>query len=514
MNMGRIGYIVAFLALLAAPPILRRVNHAGEEVPISAGTDRLVVITPDDQDIRNEFAWAFSDWHRKKYGEPVELDFRNPGGSNDVLRQLETIYRKIRQTHGGKLPPPEQIDTGIDVAFGGGDYLFDRQLKPLGVLQPLGIDPKIIADAFPQPTLGGVKLIDPQWAGVCLSSFGIVYNADLCESLNLPPPTTWADLADPRLAGNISLADPTHSASAAVVYMIILQRSMADAEQAFIDLPEHRGISRDALRKLSGYQAALDDGWNAGMRRLLLIAANARYFTDSASRIPTDVSFGDAAAGVAIDFYGRVTEEIVGARRQKFVVPRAATAITPDTVAILYGTHGRQLTLARHFVEFLLSPEGQRLWILKPGEPDGPRLRALRRMPIRQSVYTDRTGWTDDDDYFSESGGFNERPAWMGMMPDLTPIWAAAWIDDRDDLLSAYRRILAVPDPRRRAELLQNLSDPLLTRGELNQIAQERQKITADPNQDADIWKARLRIQWARKFREHFRQVEAEAAGG
>jgi iron(III) transport system substrate-binding protein len=512
--MGKVGYIIAFFLLLSAPPILRWMNGSAQAPPIDSASERLVVITPDDQDIRNEIAWAFSDWHKQKYGRAVQLDFRNPGGSNDVLRVLDTIYRQIRQTHGGNLPPQEQINVGIDVALGGGDYLMDRQLKPLGILQPLGLDQKIIDDCFPQKTLGGVKLVDPEWAGVCLDAFGIVYNADLCESLNLPAPTTWADLADPRFAGNISLADPTHSATAAITYLIILQRSMADAEQAFFDLPDNRGISAANLRKLPEYQSALDDGWNAGMRRLLLIAANARYFSDSSSRIPTEVSFGDAAAGTAIDFYGRVTEEIVGDRREKFVMPRAATAITTDPVAILYGTHGRQLELSRHFVEFLLSPEGQRIWILKPGRPGGPRFRALRRMPIRQSIYADQTGWTDTDNYFSESGGFNQRPAWMGMMTDLQTIWAAAWIDDRDDLLAAYGKILAVSDPQRRADLLQELAGLPLTREELNKITADRQKISKDPNQDVDLWRARLRIDMAARFRRHYREIALEAASG
>ena len=46
------------------------------------------------------------------------------------------------------------------------------------------------------------------------------------------------------------------------------------------------------------------------MGELLLIAANGRYFTDSAPQVPNDVGNGDAAAGIAIDFYGRVYQEV------------------------------------------------------------------------------------------------------------------------------------------------------------------------------------------------------------
>ena len=53
------------------------------------------------------------------------------------------------------------------------------------------------------------------------------------------------------------------------------------------------------------YQIAISDGWHRGMSELLKIAANARYFTDSSSIVPNDVSRGEAAAGMAIDFYAR-----------------------------------------------------------------------------------------------------------------------------------------------------------------------------------------------------------------
>src|SRR4029450_6298387 len=70
----------------------------------------------------------------------------------------------------------------------------------------------------------------PQWVGVCLSAFGIAYNPDVYDGLGIPAPTQWHALPDPRLAGQLALADPTHSGSAATAYMVILQRRMADAE--------------------------------------------------------------------------------------------------------------------------------------------------------------------------------------------------------------------------------------------------------------------------------------------
>jgi ABC-type glycerol-3-phosphate transport system substrate-binding protein len=244
-----------------------------------------------------------------------------------------------------------------------------------------------------------------------------------------------------------------------------------------------------------------------------MIGANARSFTDQSPAVPNDVASGDAAAGIAIDFYARSTEAIVGSNREKFIAPPAATAITPDPIAILYGTRGDQLELARHFIEFLLSPEGQKLWILKVGEPGGPRQRALGRPPIRPSVYTDQTGWTDDANYFANVGGFNQRGEWMGMLTDMTTIWAASMIDSLDELRSAYHAVLDVSDQSRRAALLAELADLPITRPELNQFTSDRKAVEGDLSQDADLWKARQRMSWAAKFREHYHQVERKAQG-
>ena len=53
------------------------------------------------------------------------------------------------------------------------------------------------------------------------------------------------------------------------------------------------------------YQDAIEQGWIDGVRLMQRIGANARYFTDTSTKIPVDVSMGNAAAGLAIDFYGR-----------------------------------------------------------------------------------------------------------------------------------------------------------------------------------------------------------------
>jgi iron(III) transport system substrate-binding protein len=522
--MQRYLYIILFFLVLLTPFVLRLAVTRGTAAPV-AGRDarRLVVVTPHNQDIRREFARAFNQWHIEHYGEPVLIDYRVPGGTNDIKRMLENTYRAQLRPDATFSPA---LVADIHVVWGGGDYFFGEELNKLfevqgrrfGILQPLELDRQLLREAFPQEALAGVKLYDvrrddagnllpPRWVGVCLSSFGIVYNPDLFRALELPSPQTWRDLTHERLAGMLALADPTHSASAAVAYMMVLQRAMADAEEQF--LAEHGSLPGNEMKTHAAHHAAIADGWRRGMGQLLLIAANARYFTASSSQVPSDVGHGEAAAGLAIDFYGRVFQETVGSDRIRFVSPAAATAINPDPVAILHGVQGKPLATATRFVEFLLTPQAQRLWILKPGHPDGPTDRSLRRPPIRRDVYTDRTGWADDVDPFAEAGGFNQRSEWMVLFTDTRPLWAAAWIDSRDVLKDSYATIRRVRDDRLRAQLIAELADLPITMDDVAQLREQRKQREAAG--DVDEWRARQRIAFANACRAHYRAVAAKA---
>ena len=92
--MRRYTFIVLFFLVLAAPFVLRAVVKPGDSAARTArGRPRLVVITPNNQDIRREFARAFSEWHQAHFGTAVEIDYRTPGGTNDIKRQLADTYK-------------------------------------------------------------------------------------------------------------------------------------------------------------------------------------------------------------------------------------------------------------------------------------------------------------------------------------------------------------------------------------------------------------------------------------
>ncbi len=375
--MRRYALLVLFLVVLLIPFVMRWAVGA-LPTPRRKDSLRVVIVTPHVESIKREFAEAFDAWHREKYGVGAIVDYRVYGGATDIRKFFEASRGVFEKTGTFK----------IDLVWGGGDYFFDVELKRAGVLDGVDLPPDILHAAFPKPDLNGLPLYDtsrpPTWFGTALSSFGIVYNKDVLRVLNVPEPKTWSDLRDPRLHGWIILADPTRSAAANSAFMVIVERAMADAAQ--------QGRSEDA-------------GWADGMGMLRQIAWNARLFTDGTSAIPGAVTSGDVAAGMTIDFHARAQIEAVGESRLGYVEPAGATSINPDPVALVKGAEHRDVAV--HFIEFILSERGQRLWNTRARAPGGPKLTSLRRLPIMRSVYDSPLNFTDAVNPYSLAAGFN-----------------------------------------------------------------------------------------------------------
>lgn len=514
--MGRYAFLVLLLCVLAAPFVVRGIFAATERSGRKENSHALElrILTPHNQDIRETFARGFSLWHEARFQQNVRIVYLTPGGTMDIVRYLNEAYELPRRSGANALIPPPRVVTVAELVWGGGDVTFERELKPF--LQPVRLADGILSSAFPEPDLNGVPLYEtvsageaPRWVGIALSSFGILYSPELYRKLGLPSPSSWPDLARPELAGMLALADPTRSGSAAIAYVMTVQRAMADAEEEYLRTAPSASADRT---QDPAYQEALAQGWKRGMQTLLLIAANARYFTDTASQPPNDVGNGEAAAGMAIDFYARVFQDNIGEHRLKYVAPRAATAVTPDPIGVLDGTRGEAEVLANRFIEYLLTREAQRLWNLKARA--SPILeRSLRRLPIRRDVYRDRSQFADDVDPYRESGGFNLRPEWMRSFRELRLIWGAAFIDGKGALDRAYERILKDPDPARRRRLLHELSDLPIERSELLLMGTERRSLEADRTGASDprLHLARARVELGARFRDHYRRVANQA---
>jgi spermidine/putrescine-binding protein len=194
-------------------------------------------------------------------------------------------------------------------------------------------------------------------------------------------------------------------------------------------------------------------GWVAGIQLIQRMAANARYFTDSASKIPHDVLNGNASAGMCIDFYGRsfADEPTENSSKPRLVwlAPDGGTTLSGDPVAVLKGAPHPEV--AQDFVEFCLSSEAQTLWFGKPGTPGGPASRALHRTPIRRDIYTPENlanSTMPNARPYDDPGNFTfQRELTGSSFNTLRQLVKIMCIDSHDEMKSAWSALYAAGMP-------------------------------------------------------------------
>jgi iron(III) transport system substrate-binding protein len=451
-----VGVIIALLAVLAAPWWLK----PSQSSAFSNYDRRLVILTPHHGKIRQEFARAFARYWREKTGQVVYVDWRT-GGTAELAMLLRSEYGGAFQQHwtrtlekewshevglayaSSKVKPTDEsvagmarraflesnVGIGVDLFFGGGSFDFEQQASagilvaadPSGKfgLKPLmKKHPEWFTDEVIPLRVSGEPFYDAElrWVGTCLSNLGICYNSDVLKRLGIEQePSQWADLADPRLVGQVALSDPNKSGTVTKSLEQLIQQQMQ------LRLEELAGDPGLLSTEESRLGAALEQGWERGLRLIQKVSANARYFTDSATKIPLEVSQGDAAAGMCIDFYGRSLEEQVrrpdGSTRIHFVAPAGGSSVGVDPVGMLRGAPDPELAMA--FMEFVLSPQGQKLWNFRPGTEGGPVEASLRRLPVRRDFYTAENLASMSDAGllpFEQAEQFTYRPEWTGSL--------------------------------------------------------------------------------------------------
>ena len=541
--------LACLLAVLALPFIAkwsaaqRAAGSGRAQAPAARGGETLVIITPHNEAIRHEFAEAFTAFMARQ-GRQVQLDWRSPGGGSEINRLLVAEYAASFQRHWtGALgrrwsshasagfaadPPPgappdaegaearraflaSNVGCGIDLLFGGGSV--DAQLHAsAGRLVDAGVvkaHPQLFGDAGIPAVVGGEAFWDRggRWVGVCLSGFGICVNRDVLARLGVAGlPSSWAALADPVYFGQLGLADPGKSGTAVKTFEMIIQEQMQQVRRR----AETAGVAPPQLDDL-----AVHEGWLAGLRLIRRLAANARYFSDAASRVPVDVATGDAAAGMCIDFYGRFQSEVTAAAqdpeqarrgpRMDFVMPKTGTSIGADTIGLLRGAPHRELAVA--FIEFVLSEQGQKLWSFRKGAPGGPRTYALHRLPILPALYApeyDPYRADPDTQPYAPTHQFVYHEAWTGpLFRAIAFVVRVMCVDPAPELRDAYQALAQAGFPAQATALFDDVSvvDYDTVKGPL------RAALRAPNALDEVTWSNRL----VRQFRDQYRQVAALA---
>jgi ABC-type Fe3+ transport system substrate-binding protein len=448
---ARLAIAMAFVVVLSLPFLVRALAGGGDVARLAAGSatgggaPTLIVVTPHVEQIRLEFGAAFNRWHQRLYGSPAAIDWRTPGGTSEIIKQLEAQFDAAAR--GGRIGADGRAEkgaVGFDLFFGGGSFEHGKMKavrKAPGASgapieyrmgQPAGFTQQQLDEWFGQNKIGVQTLYDPDqyWIGTALSGFGIVYNKDVLKRLGLPEPRSFGDLCDPRYSNMLALADPRQSGSVTTTFESIMNK----------------------------------EGWDRGWRILREMCANARYFASAATRVPVDVSQGEAAAGLAIDFYGRGQAQFTvrpgqdpATARVGYVDPQGAVYIDADPASILNGAPNAEL--ARRFVAFCLSDEAQVLWQMPPrshaagdvtgwpngpdGRPLGPERYELRRMPVRRAMYEQYGRWFVDKANPFELASDVPGRGWRGA---ISPMMAAFGADVMPELRAAWAGLNRVRD--------------------------------------------------------------------
>ena len=216
---------------------------------------------------------------------------------------------------------------------------------------------------------------------------------------------------------------------------------------------------------------------------------------------------------MAIDFYGRFQSEAVrrpdGSSRLRYFTPVGGSSFGADPIGMLRGAPSPEL--AREFIAFVLSAEGQKLWNWKVGAPGGPQKYALRRLPILPELYA------------PEFARFRCDPgvdpfAWARENPPYHPEWTAPLfqtiafvvqtmaIDPHEELREAWEALIAAGYPPQATALFDDVSgvDYATAKTVLKPALGSAQKIDA----------TRLGRRLGDQFRAQYRQAAALARAG
>lgn len=472
----KLGILLLLAIVIAIPFIFKKSGGSFSGV----ADETLVILTAHNEAVRHEFSLGFKDWYYKKTGKRVNIDWRSPGtGTQELLQYIDSVYanafrlywtqelgrewnaqvQEAFMNRSGVLKEDapaifkevreafnnSNVSSGMDLFFGGGKVDVVTQAKK-GQIVPSGIfelHPEWFTEEVIPHYFSGNELWDEghRWVGVAVSGFGIIYNRDVLKKKGIKQDIKqWEDLTSENLVGEVAATDPIGSGIFAMAFEIIIQQQIQKELKSLLD----EGASDDAETR----SKAISSGWMKGLQMIQLISANARYFTDASTKPVLDVSAGDCAVGLSIDFYGLFQEESLksrsGSERFVFVMPKGGSAVSPDPISLFKGAPHPQLAL--DFIEYVLSVEGQKLWDYKVGAPGGPKLYAINRAPIRKELYEGehlQYRQNPDLNLYRDAADFKYHAEWTAnLFKELRFVIKAAFIDPHEDLVAAWKAII------------------------------------------------------------------------
>jgi iron(III) transport system substrate-binding protein len=168
-------------------------------------------------------------------------------------------------------------------------------------------------------------LKDPEgrWVGLYLGVIGFAYHPDRLKKLGVDPPTSWQDLLNPKLKGEVVLASPAASGTAYTVLYSIIHLY----------------------------------GEEGGFKFMKDLDKNIAYYSKGGSEPAEKVALGEYAVGIA--FTHDIQTRIARGLPVKISHPKEGTGWEIGGMSIVKGA--KHMEAAKAFVDLALTPEAQAL---------------------------------------------------------------------------------------------------------------------------------------------------------
>jgi len=246
-----------------------------------------------------------------------------------------------------------------DVWWGGtGDAHF--QAAEAGLTEPYR-SPRVAAlHAWAQdPMKDGLH----RTTGIYMGALGIAYNAEWLAQKGIEAPTSWQDLVQPALRGEVQMANPNSSGTAYTALATFMQL-YGEAE---------------------------------GFKYLKALHANVNQYTKSGAAPVRNAARGEA--GVAVVFLHDAVTQMVAGFPIETVAPKEGTGYEVGCVSLIKGARHSQE--AKAFIDWALSPEAQGLGAEAqayqvPSHPDAkvparaPRLEGIKLIEFDFGRFSDK----------------------------------------------------------------------------------------------------------------------------
>lgn len=268
---------------------------------------------------------------------------------------IETSY--VRMSSGESLARirATQDDPEFSVWWGGPADAFIAAYEE-GLIEPY--EPTL-ASVLPENAVG----VDHSWHGVYIGALGFCSNVELLEELGIEAPTSWQDLLNPKLKGNVAMAHPATSGTAFTAFwtQVTLQADALEAEEA------GKGYDADGMPTKAAVDAAFE--YFAALHQNIL------QYTRSGSA-PGKMAGGGEIAVAIIFSHDCVKLQVEGFQDVLVTTfPAEGTGYEIGGMALI--KNAPEPEAAKRWIEWALTPEAQAIALTVnslqlPTNPEAP----------------------------------------------------------------------------------------------------------------------------------------------